>query len=596
MLESTNEGWIMYSKFHSVVGRYGHSCLSILYVGAHRGRSISCLCTDNLQTLVCVEPNIHVYQELLTAVQEIKEKGVPDCRVIMAAASDTCRKQLFFTSSNDGHSSSLLRPTEHIRLFPDVAFSSETDVDTIALDSLSRETSFDTLILDSGGSEFSILNSSPNLLSDVNCVLCKLYRNSLYETCSSPGAIDGLLYSFGFTRAETSWHGPWGHGIYVKEKVLSKVFSPEFELVNNAALVSFCDKTDISLEFMTGQTTLPGLFTKDTYFLIARKGRAGDDCSHRINALYVAHIGNYCNRMMQLFNSMLIGSILDTTTILVDNVFNLPSSDNSAISSFTFRRAERAISEAGSIVLKGTFWNPKGALKTQFYMVSFGLARKIRQQFQDIFNVSTKCDPVAPRQGHDIVIHFRGGDVFPVTGLPHPFYVQPPLSYYQICIKHVMESHMLSRLDRIIVVYQDKQNPVVQPFIDWLHKLDLVVFEQSSDFLHDFNTMANSTVFVTSAGSVSEAVLLQSTSISTVYYFKTFGRGFEAEYTGHGFYQFIDSTLECYCVEPKKEYIKPGEWRNTAEQRKIMLHYQCDKEDINLQPARGMNETDIFFY
>jgi hypothetical protein len=66
--------------------------------------------------------------------------------------------------------------------------------------------------------------------------------------------------------------------------------------------------------------------------------------------------------------------------------------------------------------------------------------------------VKTELRISDPRlQEDDLVVHFRAGDVFAGQNV-HPFYGQPPLSYYLSAVEREQPS-------RVWLVFEDRGNP-----------------------------------------------------------------------------------------------------------------------------------------
>lgn len=151
---------------------------------------------------------------------------------------------------------------------------------------------------------------------------------------------------------------------------------------------------------------------------------------------------------------------------------------------------------------------------------------------------------------YDIVIHFRGGDVFSKN--PHNSYVQCPLSYFKkiLCIENP---------EKTLIVCEDMSNPI----ISILMKLDWDFSIQSSDLKKDINTILNAKVLV--CGGVStftQALSMMSSKLEKVYYpiFESNGDDFKIR---------RENAIPLF----HKNYINGFNWKFNDEQIKTMLNY-----------------------
>lgn len=179
--------------------------------------------------------------------------------------------------------------------------------------------------------------------------------------------------------------------------------------------------------------------------------------------------------------------------------------------------------------------------------------KKIFQQYiSDIFRVKCLEGILGDNKIH---FHIRGGDIFFTN--PHPAYVQPPMSYYT----KIMEVYDVTTL-----VCEDKQNPCISKLME----LDDVEYV-SETIIEDLSLLCNAKNVAVGYSSFGFLVYLINARMENFYiplYFSEylFGCSSVEEWSDEEF------PTRVHIVRMPK-YIKVGEWKNTVEQRQLMLSY-----------------------
>jgi hypothetical protein len=149
-----------------------------------------------------------------------------------------------------------------------------------------------------------------------------------------------------------------------------------------------------------------------------------------------------------------------------------------------------------------------------------------------------------------VVIHIRGGDIFGAN--PHTGYIQNPLSYYKNIVK---------KFEKAIIVSEDKSNPVVRLLIDEKN----VDFVSNGNILDDLSILMSCDNLATSGvGTFSVAAALLSRKIKNLYCSSIF---LENHLNPTMLY---DSDIKVM-MSTISDYINIGEWKNSEEQRRIMI-------------------------
>jgi len=157
-----------------------------------------------------------------------------------------------------------------------------------------------------------------------------------------------------------------------------------------------------------------------------------------------------------------------------------------------------------------------------------------------------------PFSDDTLVIHLRSGDVF--ISNPPSTYTQNPLSFYKKIIKN---------FKKIIIVSEDNKHPLLQELL----KEENVSY-QSSSISDDFSTLIRAKHLATSGvGTFSIAAALCSINLKKLYCSDIFCN----EHLNPTMLLNSDIEVEMYNIS---NYIKIGDWKNTVEQRKIMLEHE----------------------
>jgi hypothetical protein len=149
----------------------------------------------------------------------------------------------------------------------------------------------------------------------------------------------------------------------------------------------------------------------------------------------------------------------------------------------------------------------------------------------------------------DLIIHIRSGDIFDKD--PHPAYIMPPLSYYVDIIR-------TNTFKNIYLIAEDRKNPCINALLELYPSIQF----QLQPLEKDIRLILAAVNVVASYGSMIDSLLLFSDNIKKVYRPSYYLRIINQEHIN-----YITIDLDNY-----KEILSP--WKNTAEQRKIMLVYK----------------------
>lgn len=187
-----------------------------------------------------------------------------------------------------------------------------------------------------------------------------------------------------------------------------------------------------------------------------------------------------------------------------------------------------------------------------FYLSKFGVKDpsplKMKQLFNEYIRELFLIKAEKTDKSDTLYIHIRSGDIF-VGNKCNSFYVQPPLSYYMKCIE---------KYDKSILVYENDNNPCISK----LKENNKITFI-SNNLVKDLKELSKAKNLVIGFGTFGMLIYFLTEELERIY-------------------------IPKYCLDelPKGDwgielivwnlegYIKCGEWKNTVDQRRMMLEYK----------------------
>lgn len=273
-----------------------------------------------------------------------------------------------------------------------------------------------------------------------------------------------------------------------------------------------------------------------------------------VSSLKVLEGGRFSNSLQQLCHALLIAQHLGVTNILIANSFwYLPNKfviDNILFTKYN----DNALIPEG-ICLEGHFHK----LKTLLPVVKGKIParHKLAEKFIKHFTFDQSFSY------YELAIHIRSGDIF-VPGRTHPYYGQPPLSYYL---------KILNGFDfsRIAIVYEDLNNPVIPEVIKYAKKKCKKVDLYINGLEEAIKVLLNSRSIVAGLGTFISGIVAISNKVENVFIFNN---------------KFNDWGKNVNLINIKdiaNEYhnkVTNKNWRNTPEQLSLMMTFPEEKLEI----------------
>lgn len=244
-------------------------------------------------------------------------------------------------------------------------------------------------------------------------------------------------------------------------------------------------------------------------------GRTGNNILQIIRAIHYAIINSHNSIQFQQ-HSLLISNII--------TLENIESSNKLPISDIFFSLKKYNITDPEPYLMKEYF----------------------QKYIKPIFKIKIENNTIVDDK--TIYIHFRGGDIF--SSNPHKAYVQPPLSYYK---------NIINDYDIIKLICEDKTNPCINELL----KQENVKYV-SNTLENDLSVLSNISNVVIGFGTFGFLLYLMNPYLKNLYIPDFFVNELPKGAWG------IDIKINIINLP---NYIKVGEWKNTVNQRKIMLEY-----------------------
>lgn len=283
--------------------------------------------------------------------------------------------------------------------------------------------------------------------------------------------------------------------------------------------------------------------------------------------------GRLGNHLMQLVQATHVARELGADTIHVPSMpwFEIATHGSSSSGLTYMRYAE--LEDIGVRALFGTF------LFEDLEPAVSALDGELRQRLVErhVSSLFTPPPLREPLPANHVAVHLRSGDLFDRLD-PHPNFVQPPLAFYTTALDHFAAAHPSVH---VTLVYEDEGNPVIAALRVFLDGAGVPYSVSSSSVAADLSTLLEHRALVLGRGSFAVAAASLSTNIETVYYPWT-----EARLSGLARERGLDGYL---IEEVAPRYIAAGEWRNSGEQRRLMVEYPAD----NLRLAKRAGREHV---
>lgn len=195
--------------------KFGLTVYGVIHIGAHRGQEYLEYLEGGVYNMIFFEPEPNNYEILVDnlkgAVGNLKFFN-------LALGNETGIKEMFIETANQGMSSSILKPKEHLKQYPWITFDYKQEVLIDRLDNiLFNRSDYNMINIDVQGYELEVFKGAMETLESINIIYTEVNAKEMYEGCVLVKELDEYLRKFGFNRVvDNLGKQNWGEAIYLK--------------------------------------------------------------------------------------------------------------------------------------------------------------------------------------------------------------------------------------------------------------------------------------------------------------------------------------------------------------------------------------------
>jgi FkbM family methyltransferase len=207
----------MLLDFFEIYDKYNLKIKGVLHIGAHYGQEDWVYRRLSVQNVIYFEPLSDNFNKLLSNITLIPDKTMA---YKIALGNETKKVTMHVESSNQGMSSSILKPLLHIERYPHIVFDSEEEVDMKRLDDIDFDREkFNLINIDVQGYELEVFKGAEKTLENIDIIISEVNKDYLYENGALLDDLISYLEPYGFEFKECNWAGEiWGDGLFIKNK------------------------------------------------------------------------------------------------------------------------------------------------------------------------------------------------------------------------------------------------------------------------------------------------------------------------------------------------------------------------------------------
>tara|TARA_B100000902_G_scaffold59643_1_gene66776 strand:- start:59575 stop:60312 length:738 start_codon:yes stop_codon:yes gene_type:complete len=220
----------MLINLQTLLNIYNLQIKNIAHVGVNNGNEVEIYkkISSNSQIFL-IEPQKKIYKYLASKFSTDKNVHV----INIALGNKVGTKNLNLSDTHNG-SASLLVPTLHKDLHPEVSFKGSEKVKIEKLDNLNlKKVNF--LNIDVQGYELEVLHGATESLKNIDYLIIEISQKQLYANSPVLKDIDRFLYFHGFNRQITVFWDKncvWGDAFYIKKNLISQKYKVKSMIKN----------------------------------------------------------------------------------------------------------------------------------------------------------------------------------------------------------------------------------------------------------------------------------------------------------------------------------------------------------------------------
>ena len=288
----------------------------------------------------------------------------------------------------------------------------------------------------------------------------------------------------------------------------------------------------------------------------------------KVSALKLRRFGRFGNNFHQLLNAAVLAKALELRDIVLDREMLPAALPKETIGGLRFLDGDNA--DFGRALCGHFYFIAPFArvfAKASLDTICDTLTNTIQPLYSDLLN---RVDPPSIRRS--MHFHFRGGDVFndnPSQGA----YAQPPLAFYKAALSHAIAQF---GVEVAVIVYEDKKNPCVAAFMEFLSALSFPYSERSGALTGDLLELLSARIICYGFGTFAESILCISQHAKVAYAFReieAFAGENKPDRCGIKEILLRKGLILHVVKDSAGAYIAKHSWINSLEQRELLLSY-----------------------
>lgn len=214
-IQPTNDSiyWFLRKAYYI----FGIPKKGIIHIGARYAEELKIYKNHDIENILWIEADPEAKIKLKQATSNHLGS-----KVAMFAATDLTGPVTLRKTSNDGHSSSILKLKNHLLHYPSIVETKTFEVSGYRLDeylSPKEQSKYNVLVLDVQGAELIVLRGAAGMLNNVDAIIAETNYDELYNNAVLIKDLDAFLATHNFTRVESSSAGFYtGDALYIKDK------------------------------------------------------------------------------------------------------------------------------------------------------------------------------------------------------------------------------------------------------------------------------------------------------------------------------------------------------------------------------------------
>ena len=165
----------------------------------------------------------------------------------------------------------------------------------------------------------------------------------------------------------------------------------------------------------------------------------------------------------------------------------------------------------------------------------------------------------------DLYIHIRGGDIFAYKAKGNINYAQPPLCFY---IKVISKF----KFRNIFILSTDNSNPIIKLLIREYPR----IFLTHNSIEIDISLLLNAFNLIGSMSSFLTTIIILNENLRNFFEYDNYSLSQKYLHLHHDIYKY-KINYSIYKIKPSTKYLKEMfPWKNSKEQRKLMINEKCN--------------------